>query len=122
MSHSIRVQSNEKLESGINRRLRNADGPIIRSVGPAVNAQLTVSLYDSTAKLECHAEANPPPSYQWLHRTVQDDGQESIVVASNERVFHFTNVTYEVQVCLVLNMLRAPSTGTWFQQFPYCRW
>jgi len=83
--------------------------PIIRSVGPSVNSQLTVSLYDSTAKLECQAEANPPPSYQWLHRTVQENGQESIAVASNERVFHFTNVTYEVQgeyVCIAKNTIK----------------
>ena len=76
--------------------LSMADGPIISSVGPSVNEQLTVSLYESAA-LECQAVGNPPPTYQWLHRTLHD-GQESIAVTSHERFLHITNVTYEFQV------------------------
>jgi len=81
-------------------------GPIISSVGPSVNEQLTVSLYESAA-LECQAVGNPPPTYQWLHRTLHD-GQESIAVTSHERFLHITNVTYEFQgeyVCIATNTI-----------------
>lgn len=71
---------------------------MIVNVGPAVSQQLTVTLYDST-RLECQAEGNPPPRYQWLHRRPSKDGDEAdIVIRSEDRYLHITNVTYEHQV------------------------
>ena len=72
------------------------DSPMIVNVGPSVNQQLTVTLYEST-RLECHAEGNPAPRYQWLHRRSKD-GEEEIVIRSEDRYLHITNVTYEHQV------------------------
>ena len=76
------------------------DSPMIVNVGPSVNQQLTVTLYEST-RLECHAEGNPAPRYQWLHRRSKD-GEEEIVIRSEDRYLHITNVTYEHQVLCFL--------------------
>ena len=67
---------------------------MIVSVGPAVAQQLTVTLYEST-RLECQAEGNPSPRYQWLHR--MKDGLSEMVIRSEDRYLHITNVTYEHQ-------------------------
>ena len=72
------------------------DSPMIVNVGPSVSQQLTVTLYEST-RLECQAEGNPAPRYQWLHRRPKD-GEEEIVIRSEDRYLHITNVTYEHQV------------------------
>lgn len=70
---------------------------MIVNVGPAVSQQLTVTLYDS-ARLECQAEGNPPPRYQWLHRRPKEGEEADIVIRSEDRYLHITNVTYEHQV------------------------
>ena len=79
---------------------------MIVNVGPAVSQQLTVTLYEST-RLECQAEGNPPPRYQWLHRR-HKDGEEDIVIRSEDRYLHITNVTYEHQgeyICIATSTI-----------------
>ncbi|XP_046443761.1 kin of IRRE-like protein 1 isoform X5 [Daphnia pulex] len=80
--------------------------PMIVNVGPAVSQQLTVTLYEST-RLECQAEGNPQPRYQWLHRRPKD-GEEDIVIRSEDRYLHITNVTYEHQgeyICIATSTI-----------------
>ncbi|XP_045034449.1 kin of IRRE-like protein 3 isoform X6 [Daphnia magna] len=80
--------------------------PMIVNVGPAVSQQLTVTLYEST-RLECQAEGNPLPRYQWLHRRPKD-GEEDIVIRSEDRYLHITNVTYEHQgeyICIATSTI-----------------
>jgi len=79
---------------------------MIVNVGPAVSQQLTVTLYEST-RLECQAEGNPLPRYQWLHRRPKD-GEEDIVIRSEDRYLHITNVTYEHQgeyICIATSTI-----------------
>jgi hypothetical protein len=79
---------------------------MIVNVGPAVSQQLTVTLYEST-RLECQAEGNPQPRYQWLHRRPKD-GEEDIVIRSEDRYLHITNVTYEHQgeyICIATSTI-----------------
>ena len=86
--------------------LSPVDSPMIVNVGPAVSQQLTVTLYEST-RLECQAEGNPAPRYQWLHRRPKD-GEEDIVIRSEDRYLHITNVTYEHQgeyICIATSTI-----------------
>jgi hypothetical protein len=71
-----------------------------------VGHQLTVSLYES-ARLECQADGNPSPRYQWIQRILQN-GEEIITIKSQDRYTSVSNVTYEDQgdyICTITNVI-----------------
>jgi hypothetical protein len=64
---------------------------------------LTVTLYEST-RLECQAEGNPQPRYQWLTGCTGDPRTAKRILSSGR----ITNVTYEHQgeyICIAISTI-----------------
>lgn len=55
---------------------------------------VVASLYNRTV-LQCQAEGNPPPTFQWLQKTTT--AEETVYVRGAEHMLVIHNVTYEYQ-------------------------
>ncbi|XP_063236113.1 hemicentin-2-like [Bacillus rossius redtenbacheri] len=77
--------------------------PHIESVGPD---RLTTAQLYSRVELECRADGNPPPSYQWLQRVSAPD--IALVPRGARPLLRIANVTYDHQgeyVCRAANVI-----------------
>ncbi|TRY72567.1 hypothetical protein TCAL_06515 [Tigriopus californicus] len=75
--------------------------PLILSVGPS---RIVAAQRNKKALLNCEAEGNPPPQYQWLQKLPTQE----VFIRGHEKTLVIDNVTYNHQgefVCKVMNTI-----------------